>query len=125
MTRMIILAAAFMGLLSQSALASQTACQFSTGQSPHHYELEFVAYSDAKPVIVYSSTTFGSGKRLTLSPENYSLKNFNQKEGRVDLEFRNPNDLALPPSFGLVGIGGRGLFKSGSVIVEGSFKCDN
>ncbi len=124
MRRKIILAVSFIGLLSQSALASQTACQFSTGQSPHYYDLEFVGYSDARPVIVYSSTAFGSGKRLTLSPENYSLKNFSQKAGTVDLEFRNPNDRSLPPSFGLVGTGGRALFKSGSMIIEGSFKCD-
>lgn len=96
----------------------------SLGVSPHHYELEFIGYGDAAPVIVFSSTAFGSGKRLTLSPENYTLENFSQRARAVDLAFRNPDDLGLPSSFGLVGTAGRAFFKSGSMIVEGSFKCD-
>lgn len=120
----LVSAVALLALLSQSAFASQTACVFSTGQSPHYYELEFIGDSDARLVIVFSSTAFGSGKRLTLSPASYTLKNFSQKARSVDLEFRNPNDRTLPPSFGLVGTGGRGWFKTGSMIIEGNFNCD-
>ena len=122
--RKLISTVALLSFFGQSALASQTSCVFSTGQSPHYYELEFIGYGDVKPMIVFSSTVFGSGKRFTLSPDNYTLKNFNPKARTVDLEFRNPNDLTLPPSFGLVGTDGRALFKTGSMIIAGNFKCD-
>lgn len=123
MMRKLIPALASLALSSQPALASQTACVFSTDQSPHHYELEFIGYEDMEPVVVFSSTVFGSGKRFTLRPQDYALKTFDQKAKKVDLAFRNPNDPALPPSFGLVGSDGRAWFKSGSVTVEGDFRC--
>lgn len=122
--RTLFCSAALLALSSQPALASQTACVFSTDRSSQYYELEFIGYDDAKPVIVFSSKDFGAGERFTLSAENYTLKDFNQKARSVDFEFRNPNDPALPPSFGLVGTDGRVWFKTGSTIIEGTFRCD-
>lgn len=122
--RTLITAAAALAFFGQPALASQTACVFSAGQAPHYYELEFIGYGDAQPMIVFSSTAFGAGKRFTLKPENYSLRNFNPKAGTVNLEFRNPGDSSLPPSFGLDGADGRALFKTGSVIIGGNLKCE-
>jgi hypothetical protein len=110
--------------LSQPALASQTLCVFSTDTSSDYYELEFIGNGDERPLIVFTSTRFRPGERFTLSPENYTLKDFNEKARRVDLEFLNPGNPALPPSFGLVGNGGRAWLKTGSTITEGSFTCD-
>lgn len=124
MMRKLIPALALLALSSPPALASQTACIFSTDRSPHYYELEFIGYEDVEPMVVFSSTVFGSGERFTLRPQDYTLKIFDRKAKKVDLEFRNPNDPALPPSFGLVGTDGRAWFKSGSVIIEGDFRCD-
>lgn len=121
---MLIPTVALLACFSPPALASQTACVFASGLSSDYYELEFIGESDAKSVIVFSSTAFGSGKRYTLSPENYALKHFDQKAEAVDLEFDNPGNVALPPSFRLVGRDGRAWFKTGSVLVEGEFKCD-
>ncbi len=123
MMRELVPVTALLLFFSPLALASQTACVFASGPSPDYYEIEFIE-GDAKPMIVFSSTVFGSGKRYTLSPENYELNHFDQKAGTVDLEFENPGDAALPPPFGLVGRNGRAWFKTGPTIVEGKFKCD-
>lgn len=111
-------------LMGQPALASQTVCTFSAGEASRYYELEFIGYGDADPIIVFSSTTFGSGERITLNPADYSLKNFSQKARKVSLEFRNPQNLALPPSFSLNGIDGRAMLTIGSSTIEGDLKCD-
>ena len=86
--------------------------------------MEFIGYGDADPIIVFSSTTFGSGERITLNPADYSLKNFSQKARKVSLEFRNPQNLALPLSFSLNGIDGRAMLTIGSSTIEGDLKCD-
>lgn len=122
--RKLALAATLLALIGQPALASQTACTFSAGDASRYYELEFIGYGDADPIIVFSSTTFESGKRITLSPADYSLRHFNQKARKVSLEFRNPRNLALPPSFNLNGVDGRAILTIGSSIVEGDLKCD-
>jgi len=121
---MLISAAALLAVWSQAALASQTACVFSGSQAPHYYELEFIGYSDVNPMVVFSSTAFGSGARFTLSPANYTLKRFSQKAKSVSLDFRNPQDPALPPSFDLVGRRGRAKLKIGSIVTEGDLKCE-
>ncbi len=123
MMRETTLLVALLAVFSPCAIASQTACVFSTEPSPSYYEVEFIGDDDAKPMIVFSSTDFGAGKRFTLSAEHYALKRFDPKAGAVDLEFRNPGDVALPPSFGLVGNEGRTRLKTGSVTVEGELKC--
>lgn len=116
--------AILLALIGQPALASQTVCSFSAGEAPRYYELEFIGYGDADPIIVFSSTTFGSGERVTLNPEDYSLKHFSQKVGKVSLEFRNPKNIALPPSFSLNGADGRAILAIDSSIIEGDLKCD-
>lgn len=112
-------------LASQSVSASQTACVFSADKAQDYYEVEFIGYGDTKPMIVFSSTSLGAGKRLTLHPGNYTLTQFSQKAGKVDMKFRNPEDPAQPPSFSLVGAGGRARLAIGSSIVAGDFKCDS
>jgi hypothetical protein len=124
MIRKLASAATLLALMSQSALASQTACTFSAGEAPNYYELEFIGYGDTDPVIVFSSTTFGSGKPVTLNPADYSLMHFSPKARKVSLEFRNPKSLALPPSFNLNGADGRAILAIGSTVVEGDLKCD-
>lgn len=123
MRRRISLVIVLLALASQPAFASQTACTFEGGKPPQYYELEFIGYSDANPMIVFSSTAFGSGKRITLPPENYSLKNFSQKAANIHLEFRNPGSGSLPPSFSLTGHRGHAQLKIGSTTVDGSLKC--
>lgn len=118
------LLAALLALASPPATASQTACTFEGGKAPQYYEVEFIGYSDVNPMIVFSSTTFGSGKRITLQPETYSLKRFSQKAAMVHLEFRNPGSRSLPPSFNLAGQRGKAHLKIGSATVDGSLKCD-
>lgn len=116
--------AILLAFISQPALASQTVCTFSAGESPRYYELEFIGYGDTDPVIVFSSTTFDSGKRITLPPANYWLKHFSQKATKVSLEFRNPQNPALPPSFNLNGVDGHAILTIGSSVIEGDLKCD-
>ena len=124
MKQRIVLVIALLALASQPAIASQTACTFEGGEVPRYYELEFIGYGDAHPTIVFSSTAFGSGKRIMLQPANYSLKNFSQKAATVQLEFRNPGDGSLPPSFSLTGHKGQAQLKIGSTTVAGSLNCD-
>ncbi|QDH69703.1 hypothetical protein [Marilutibacter alkalisoli] len=112
-----------LALAGQPASASQTACFFDSGQDPEYYELEFIGYDDINPMIVFSSTVNGSGKRITLSSENYSLEHFSQKTATVHLEFRNPGDDSLPPSFTLIGRNGLAQLKIGPTAVDGSLRC--
>lgn len=116
--------AALLILASQPTLASQTACVFSGDAAPQYYELEFIGYGDPNPMIVFSSTAFASGQRVTLHPADYTLKQFNQKAAMVSLEFRNPGGRALPPSFSLVGRSGHARLKIGATVVEGTLRCD-
>jgi len=116
--------AALLILVGQHALASQTLCTFESGTSSPYYELEFIGYSDAKPVIVFSSTAFGAGKRVTLQAADYTLRQFSSSTAAVVLEFRNPGSGALPASFTLTGRGGDATLKSGSTAVTGTFRCD-
>ena len=111
-------------LASWPALASQTVCTFESGQSSPYYELEFIGYSDATPMIVFSSTAFGSGQRVTLQSADYTLKQFSSSTAAVLLEFRNPGSGALPPSFTLTGRSGHATFRIGSMAVPGVFRCD-
>jgi len=124
MMRRLPFAVTLLALIGQPALASQTVCTFSSGEVPRYYELEFIGYGNTNPTIVFSSTTFESGKRITLHPSNYSLEQFSPKARSVSLEFRNPKDLAQPPSFNLNGAGGRAILIIGSSIVEGDLECD-
>lgn len=110
-------------LISQPALASRTACIFSGDTAAHYYEVEFIGYDDKKPMIVFSSTAFGSGKRITLQPGHYTLKHFSPKTQRIDLAFRNPNDCALPRSFRLVGTGDNARLDIGSSAIQGVLTC--
>ena len=121
----IALVVVLLALASQPAIASQTACVFEGGKAPQHYELEFIGYSDVNPMIVFSSTTFGSGKRITLQPENYTLKHFSQKTAMVHLEFRNPGNGSLPPSFNLTGQRDEAQLTIGFTAVNGSLKCEH
>ena len=124
MRQRIALVIVLLALASHPAIASQTACTFEGGKEPQYYELEFIGYSDVNPMVVFTSTTFGSGERITLQPENYSLKQFSQKTAMVHLEFRNPGNGSLPPSFSLIGQRGQAQLKIGSTAVDGSLKCD-
>ncbi|HJR74421.1 MAG TPA: hypothetical protein VJ806_12360 [Luteimonas sp.] len=125
MMRESLLIVALLAFFSPAAFASQTVCVFEADPSAHYYEVEFIGDGDAKPVIVFSSTDFGAGKRFTLSVEHYVLKHFDPKAGSVDLEFHNPGDVTPSPSFGLVGSEGRARLKTGSMIIDGEFKCGN
>lgn len=117
-------AAILLALIGQPALASQTVCTFSAGEATGYYELEFIGYGAKDPIVVFSSTTFGAGKPITLNVANYSFKHFNPKARKVSLEFRNPKNSALPPSFNLNGVDGRARLAIGSSIIEGDLKCD-
>jgi len=116
--------AALLLLATGPALASQTVCTFESGTSSPYYEVEFIGYSDARPMVVFSSTAFGAGRRVTLQPADYTLKQFNSSTAAVLLEFRNPGSGALPPSFTLTGRGGHATFTIGSKAVPGVFRCD-
>lgn len=112
-------------LLAQPVLASQTNCTFTTVDTPGYYEIEFIGYTDTNPVLVFSSTAFGSGKRIALPTADYTLNYFSRKEGRVGLEYRNPQNPALPPSFALAGIGANVWLTIGSARLRGELKCDH
>ena len=74
-------------VVAQPVLGSQTGCTFSAGDTPDYYEIEFIGYSDTKPVLVFSATTFGAGKRIALRPADYTLHHFSQKDGLSGLSF--------------------------------------
>lgn len=105
------------------AVASQTACTFASAQGSDYYEIEFIGYDDRRPVVVFSSTAFGAGRRIGLAPADYRLTAFSRAERRVDLAFRNPRDPALPPSFSLSGEGGRARLVIGTARIEGDLQC--
>lgn len=109
--------------VSQPAFASQTACVFSTGKAADYYELEFIGDSGTKPLIVFSSTAFGDGRRITLDAARYRLTRFDQKTGKVQLQFRNRRDPSLPHSFSLAGNGGRARLSIGARHIDGEMQC--
>jgi hypothetical protein len=117
--------ASVLALAEQPAIASQTTCTFEGGKAPQYYELEFIGYSDTEPMIVFSSSEFDSGKRSTLQPKTYLLKAFSQKAAMVNLEYRNPGNASLPPSFNLVGRSDQTRLETGSTVVDGFLKCDH
>lgn len=123
MRQKIARAIVLLALAGQSAVASLTTCTFEGDKDTQYYELEFIGYSDVDQMVVFSSTAFGSGKRITLPSENYSLKNFSQKAATVHLEFRNPGNSSLPPSFSLTGRKGQAQLKIGSTAIDGSLNC--
>lgn len=112
-----------LALLAQPVLASQTACIFSTGKTSQYYELEFLGYSDSTPMLVFSSTTFRAGQRIALPAADYRLKQFSQKARSVSLQFHNPEDPALPPSFTLAGTGDQAWLTIGSARIQGVLTC--
>jgi hypothetical protein len=116
--------AVFLAVTGHVAIASQTACTFESDKSAQYYELEFIGYGEVKPTIVFSSTAFGSGKRITLPPANYSLTDFSPKAASVHLEFHNSGNDSLPPSFSLTGKSGLAQLKLGDAVVDGSLKCE-
>ena len=113
-----------LALISQPALATQTACVFSAGKAPRYYELEFIGYTDKDPTIVFTSTVVGPGKRFTLNQTNYTLQRFSQKARAINLEYRDRKNSALPPSFTLTGTGGRAKLSIGSTTIVGDLNCD-
>lgn len=126
MKQRIALVATLLALASHPTIASQTACTFSGGKEPQYFEMEFIGYSDANPLIVFSSSEFASGKRVTLNPTHYILKHFSQSTATINLAFRNPGNRMLPPSFSLLtGHDGRAQLKMGSTVVDGELKCDH
>ena len=125
MKNRIALGATLLALVSQPAIASQTACTFSGGKEPQYFEIEFIGYRDANPMVVFSSSEFASGKRVTLKPADYVLKHFSQSTATLNLAFRNPGSHLLPPSFSLLTRRhGDAQLKMGSTIVNGELKCD-
>ena len=112
-------------VVAQPVFGSQTGCTFSTGDTPGYYEIEFIGYGDTMPVLVFSATTFGAGKRITLRPADYTLHHFSQKDRRVGLEFRNPQNPALPPSFTLAGTGDHVWLTIGAIRTRGDLKCSD
>lgn len=111
-------------LLARPVLASQTACIFSTGKASHYYELEFIGYDASNPLLVFSSTRFRAGQRIALPAADYRLEHFSQQARSVSLEFRNPGDPALPPSFTLAGTGEQAWLTIGSARIQGALNCD-
>jgi hypothetical protein len=109
---------------SASALASQTACVFSSDEAPHYYEVEFVGYGDDAPIVVFSSTSLASGKRITLRSADYVIERFSPAAGRIDLTFHNPRDAAMPPSSTLAGEDGHARLRLGDTLVQGELVCD-
>lgn len=114
---------ALITLASQPVLASQTVCTFESAKASRYYELEFIGDGHVKPMIVFASTTFSSGKRVTLQAADYTLKHFDPGRAAVLLEFRNPGSTAWPPSFTLSGRRGRATLQIGSTAVGGTFRC--
>ena len=124
MKQRIALVAALLALASQPSIASQTACTFSGGKEPRYFEIELIGYSDANPMVVFSSTEFSSGKRVVLQPADYVLEHFSQSDAAIDLAFRNPGNPSLPPSCSLrAGRDSHAQLKVGSTIVDGELKC--
>ncbi len=124
MKKRIALVTSFVALTSHSAFASQTACTFSGGKEPRYFEIELIGYSDANPMVVFSSTEFSSGKRVVLQPADYVLEHFSQSDAAIDLAFRNPGNPSLPPSFSLrAGRDSHAQLKVGSTIVDGELRC--
>lgn len=110
-----------LALLAQPALASQTACTFASGATSPYYELEFIGYGDTQPLLVFSSTAFRAGQRIALPAAD--LQHFSRKARRVSLEFHNPADPALPPSFSLAGTGDQVWLSIGSARLQGALTC--
>jgi hypothetical protein len=111
--------AALLALISQPALATVTLCDFSVGP----YYVEFYGHEDQGPVIDFMTVESDSPKRIMLRSPNYTLGYFSLSERSVNLEFRNPGNPELPPSFSLVGTNGRATLKIGSKLIDGDLDC--
>ena len=114
---------AALALATPAAMASHTACTFEGGAAPRYYELEFIGDRDTGPVVVFASTAFAAGKRITLPARHSALSAFDEGTATVALRFRNPGDDALPPSFTLEGRNGNARLAIGGRLVDGTLHC--
>ncbi len=104
-------------------LASSTACVFSGEAGRDYYEIEFIGYSDIDPLIVLRSRARDNGAGVSLDSRHYRLKEFSQQARRVRLEFDNPGQRSLPPSFVLEGAAGKASLSIGGRRVDGTLEC--
>ena len=117
--RAFLLVISLLVLFSGSAVASSTACQFSGTYDEDLYEIEFIGHDDRAPLIVFSSTASGGGRRIALPAAHYELKTFDSGKQAVALRFTNPGNPSLPPSFTFDASGEQGILRIGSRRITG------
>lgn len=100
------------------ASATSTMCRYEPGDHAG-YALEFIGYGEIAMILV----SLPKGPR-SLPGGSYKVLEFDERNRKVDLVYRNPGDPGLPPSFRLEGMGRNVLMSIGGKQLVGELNCD-
>lgn len=114
--------AIFVLLLAAAAMpasATSTMCAFEGSSDSSFYSIEFIGYGEIATI----QMNLPEGPR-TLPAGSYKVSEFDERQGKINLTYRNPGDPSLPPSFTLEGVGDNVRMTVGEERVVGELRCD-
>lgn len=101
------------------ASATSTMCTFEGSSGSSSYSIEFIGYGEIATI----QMNLPDGPR-NLPDGSYTVAEFDERKGKIDLAYRNPGDPSLPPSFTLEGVGDNVRMTIGEERIVGELNCD-
>ena len=101
------------------AAATSTMCVFEGSSDSSSYNIEFIGYGKVSVI----QMNLPAGPR-NLPEGSYKVMQFDQRGGKIELEYRNPGDPSLPPSFALKGRRNDVRMTIGNERIMGTLSCD-
>jgi hypothetical protein len=114
-----VIFAAALAAAAIPASATSTMCMFEGSSGASSYSVEFIGYGE----IAMIQMNLSGGPR-SLPEGSYEVMEFDQRNGKIDLVYRNPGDPSLPPSFTLVGARDNVRMTIGKERIVGELNCD-
>jgi hypothetical protein len=107
-----------LALMSTSASATSTLCQFTAHDAAPVQSVELIGHSRVDAVQV--ETRMGP---RALPTGTWRVRTFNARKAQIELVFRNPGDRSLPSSFRLKGSGSKVRLSVANHSVVGELAC--
>ena len=101
------------------ASATSTMCMFEGSSGSSSYSIEFIGYGE----IAMIQMNLAGGPR-SLPEGSYKVIEFDERNGKINLAYRNPGDPSLPPSFTLEGARKNVRMTVGKERIVGKLHCD-
>lgn len=101
------------------ASATSTMCMFEGTSGSSSYSVEFIGYGE---IAVIQMNLSGGPRSLPVG--SYEVVEFDERNSKIDLVYRNPGDPSLPPSFALVGARNNVRMTIGEERIVGKLDCD-